>query len=123
MSQVIKTFTGVFFMLLVLLLGTGILSAQMDASNAINYKADIVAELENSNYSPQVLNGCMEQAIDNGYKISVKTFTKGGAVQVYTAPTAGDTRDVVMAEVVLTYPYRIGFLDSHTQHQVRGFAR
>ena len=67
MSQVIKSFTGVFFMLLVLLLGTGVLSAQMDASNALSYKADLVAELENSNFSPQVLNGCIQQAIDNGY--------------------------------------------------------
>ncbi len=122
MSQVIKSFTGVFFMLLVLLLGTGVLSAQMDASNALSYKADLVAELENSNFSPQVLNGCIQQAIDNGYKISVKTFTRGGAARVYITPSAGDTRDVVMAEVVLTYPYRIGFLNSVTEHQVRGYA-
>ncbi len=115
MSQVIKSFTGVFFMLLVLLLGTGVLSAQMDASNALSYKADLVAELENSNFSPQVLNGCIQQAIDNGYKISVKTFTRGGAARVYITPSAG--------EVVLTYPYRIGFLNSVTEHQVRGYAR
>lgn len=123
MSQVLKTFMGVFFMLLVLLLGTGVLSAQMDASNAISYKSDLVAELENSNYSPRVINGCIEQAIESGYEISIKTYKKGGAVQVYTSPCAGDTRDVVMAEVILTYPYRIGFLNSVTRHQVRGYAR
>lgn len=123
MSQVIKSFTGVFFLLLVVLLGTGILSAQMDASNAISYKADLVVELENSNYSAQVMNGCIAQAIENGYGICIKTYTEGGSVCVYTTPSAGDTTDVVMAEVVLTYPYRIGFLNSVTEHQVRGYAR
>ena len=42
---------------------------------------------------------------------------------MYTTPSAGDTTDVMMAEVVLTYPYRIGFLNSVTEHQVRGYAR
>lgn len=123
MSQVIKSFMGMFFILLLLLLGVGVISAQMDVSDAISYKSDLVAQLENSNYSPEVINGCIEQAVQNGYEISIKTFTEGGSVKVYTTPSAGDTTDVVMAEVVLTYPYQIGFLNSVTKHQVRGYAR
>jgi len=123
MSQVFKSFMGVFFILLVLFLGTGIVSAQIDVSHALDYKADLVAELENSNYSAQVINGCIAQAAEQGYGISIKTFTEGGGTKVYTTPSASDTTDVVMAEVVLTYPYRIGFLNSITEHQVRGYAR
>lgn len=123
MSQIIKSFMGLFFVLIILFLGVGIISAQMDVSHALDYKSDLVAQLENSNYSPQVINGCIEQALQNGYGISIKTFTEGGSVKTYTSPSASDTRDVVMAEVVLTYPYQIHFLNTVTEHQVRGYAR
>ena len=85
MSQVIKSFTGVFFLLLVVLLGTGILSAQMDASNAISYKADLVAELENSNYSAQVINGCIAQAIEMAMGFPLR-HTPRVAASVCTPP-------------------------------------
>lgn len=123
MSQVIKAFLGLFFMISLILLGSGILAAQMDVSDALDYKADIIAELENSNFNSDVLNACIRQAQENGYKLEVKTFSEGGASVCYTDPSAVDTKNVVMAEVKLTYPYRIGFLNAVTEHQVRGFAR
>lgn len=123
MSQVFKTFMGVFFILMLLMLGMGIISAQIDVSDALDYKSDIIAELENSNYNPSVLNSCIRQAEENGYSLEIKTYVPGGTSVVYTAPDANDTTDVVMAEVVLTYPYTIQFLNSVTNHQVRGYAR
>lgn len=123
MSQVLKAFMGMFFIFMMLLLGIGILSAQVDVSNALDYKSDVVAELENSNYSPSVINSCIQQAVDNGYTIEIKTYTPGNSTVTYTRPNAADTTDVVMAEVTLTYPYTIGFLNEVTDHQVRGFAR
>lgn len=123
MSQAIKAFMGVFFLLMLLLLGVGILSAQMDVSDALNYKSDMIAEIENSNYSPAVLNACIRQATDNGYTVEIKTYAPQKGTVTYTEPNVKDTTDVVMAEIILTYPYRIGILDSVTNHQVRGFAR
>lgn len=123
MSQVFKSFMGVFFILILLLFGMGIISAQMDVSHALDYKSDIVTELENSNYNSDVLNACIRQAADNGYVVQVRTYSTGGASVLYTAPNAADTTGVVMAEVTLTYPYTIGFLNSVTNHTVRGYAR
>ena len=62
MSQVIKSFMGVFFLLSMLLLGIGILSAQTEVADALDYKADIIAELENSNYNAKVMEACIRQA-------------------------------------------------------------
>lgn len=123
MSQVFKSFMGVFFILILLLLGVGVISAQIDVSNALDYKSDIVVELENSNYNSNVINGCIQQAAENGYDLQIKTYAAGGASVVYTSPNASDTTDVVMAEVTLTYPYTIGFLNAVTEHTVRGYAR
>lgn len=123
MSQVFKTFMGVFFLVLLLLTGVGIISAQLDVTAALDYKADIVTELENSNYSPQVINACIEQAVENGYKLEIRTFTEGGASTIYASANASDTKDVVMAEIILTYPYRMVFLETFLEHQVRGYAR
>lgn len=123
MSQVVKSFMGMFFILMILLLGAGILSAQVNVANAQDYKADVIAELENSNYSPNVLNGCIRQAVENGYSIKIKTYAPGKTTASYTTPSVVDTSGVVMAEVKLSYPYRIGFLNSETWHQIRGYAR
>ena len=123
MSQILKTFTGVFFLLLLVFLGTGILTAQMDVSTAISCKADTITKLENSNYNADVLNACIADAIRQGYEIEIVTYTEGRRIVRYQTPTASDTADVVMAEVRLTYPYRIAFLNSVTKHQIRGYAR
>lgn len=123
MSQIIKAFMGIFFLMMLLLLGVGILSAQMDVADALDYKSDMIAEIENSNYSPKVLNACIRQAMDNGYSVEIKTYTPEKSTVTYTRPNVTDTTDVVMAEVIITYPYRIGILESVTNHQVRGFAR
>lgn len=123
MSQIIKTFIGTFFILLLIFLGTGIISAQIDVSNAQNYKADVVAEIENSNYSPSVINACIRQAKSSSYKLSVKVYAREKAAVTYTEPAVMDTDGVEMAEVVLTYPYTITFLNSITEHSVRGYTR
>ncbi|MBO5372424.1 MAG: hypothetical protein J6A75_06870 [Lachnospiraceae bacterium] len=123
MSQVFKTFMGVFFILILLLTGVGIISAQMDVSAALNYKTDVVTELENSNYNAEVINACITQAKDKGYEIKIRTFVSGGASTVYVSPNVSDTTDVVMAEVVLTYPYKMFFLETALKREVRGYAR
>ena len=123
MSQVIKSFLGVFFLLSMLLLGIGILSAQTDVADALDYKADIIAELENSNYNAKVMEACIRQAKESGYEVEITTYTPEKQTAVYTTDNVSDTTDVVMAEVKLTYPYRIGFLNAVTDHQVRGYAR
>lgn len=123
MSQIVKMFMGIFFLLMLSFLGIGIISAQLEVIQAQDYKADVIAELENSNYSPSVINACITQAEECGYNIAVKLYKKGQEAILYTQPQVTETKEVQMAEVIVSYPYSIGFLNSFTKHQVRGFAR
>lgn len=123
MSQVFKSFMGVFFILVLLFTGIGIISAQIEVSHALNYKSDIITELENSNYSPEVMNACITQASANGYALEIRTFVDGGGSKVYSLPDVSDTADVVMAEVVLTYPFKMIFLETPIEQKIRGYAR
>lgn len=123
MNQVVKSFLGIFFLLVLIFTGVGIISAQINVSAALDYKSAVVTQLENSNYSPTVMNACIQQAADSGYVLEIRTFVKGKSMQVYTSPNVTDTSDVTMAEVILNYPYKIPFLQVSVNQQVRGYAK
>ena len=46
MENVLKSFLGVFFILLLVFLIAGIIAVQVDVGNARNYHADTVAQIE-----------------------------------------------------------------------------
>lgn len=121
MEQIIKAFTGIFFLMLLFSLGIGILSAQLQAEEAKEYKAAVVSELENSNFSPSVINGCISQAKEQGYELAITVY-QTEHIMTYQDATARDTSGAYMAEVVLHYPYEIGVLNSRNMHSIRGYA-
>ena len=51
MEQVIKTYLGIFLMMLLSTVGIGIVAAEAQICQARNFKSDVVVELENSNYN------------------------------------------------------------------------
>lgn len=123
MSQIVKAFSGIFFLLLLLFLGIGIVSAQMDVEKAKDYKSDIVMEIENSNYSVSVLNACIEQAKANGYDIAITVYQENGVANTYAEANVTNTKGAYLAEILLTYHYGIGILNTSTEHSIRGFSR
>lgn len=123
MSQIVKAFSGIFFLLLLLFLGIGIVSAQMDVEKAKDYKSDIVMEIENSNYSVSVLNACIEQAKANGYDIAITVYQENGVANTYAEANVMNTEGAYLAEILLTYHYGIGILNTSTEHSIRGFSR
>ena len=50
MGQVMKSYLGIFFLLVMGLVGIGIVAAGMEANAARNYHADVVTEIECSNF-------------------------------------------------------------------------
>ena len=62
MEQVIKTYLGIFLMMLLSTVGIGIVAAEAQICQARNFKSDVVVELENSNYNREVINACIKQA-------------------------------------------------------------
>lgn len=125
MSQIIKAFTGVFFLLLFVMLGSGIISAQLESARAREYKDAVVAEIENSGFNPNVMNSCIRQAGADGYQLKITVYQEGEqAVEINHAgeTTASQFRNVTMAEVVLHYEYKIAFLNYSSSRSVRGYA-
>ena len=124
MSQVIKAFTGVFFLMLLTLLGSGIVSAQLDSAYARDYKEAVVAEIENSGFCESVMNACITQAREDGYELTMTVYQSGEKPIVVESKVDGDimAENVEMVEILLNYDYSIPFLNYMSRHTLRGYA-
>lgn len=111
MGQVIKTYLGLFFLLLMGLVGIGVVTAGVQSAAARNYHADVISEIECSNFNAGVISACKQQAQDAGYGLEVKLMSHDAEGHTMTA------------EVILEYDYAIPILNLATEHEVRGFAR
>ena len=124
MSQIIKTFLSLFFLLFFVVTGVGCISAGADIEHAKAFKTDVVADLENSNYNADVMNACIQSASNNGYELNIVAYDKSGSTRTYqTGQLASDTQNIYAACVTLKYKYHIGLLNIHSDKEVRGMAR
>lgn len=124
MPAIIKSFMGIFFFSMVVFLGIGILNYQSDVSRAEQYQRDVLRELQNSDFSPSVMNACIQAGADRGYQVSIDTSSESGTRTIYMEGfPAADTADVVSAYVTVAYKSRLPFLGVETAGSLRGFAR
>ena len=107
MSQIVKTFMGVFLLMMLLMLGCGIVSAQMESAHARDYQSAVLTELSDSGCNQKVIDSCMQQAKRDGYQLAVQVWERDGART---------------AEVTLGYEYRIPFLNYSRNYRLRGYA-
>lgn len=110
MSSVPKVFLGLFLLLLSVVLLTGILSANIQATNANHSYAAYVAEIENSGLSETAAASAAESAKADGFSLE------------YTPVKDGKGR-IVMMEITFHYPYTIPFLGIEKERTIRGYAR
>lgn len=111
MGQIMKTYLGIFFLLVTGLVGIGVVTAGIQSASARNYHSGVISEIECSNFNDAVVTACRQQAKEEGYELEVKTMS-------YDA--LGHTK---VAEIILHYEYAIPVLNLVTDHQVRGFAK
>lgn len=111
MSQVIKMYMGLFFLLMEALVGMGIITAGIKTMAARDYHADILNEIECSNFNPGVMEACRKQAEKAGYQVEIEPV-------VYD-----EDRNVQMASVILKYEYAIDALQLAASREIRGTAR
>lgn len=124
MPLIIKSFMGVFFFSLIVFLGIGIINYQTDVSRAVCYKQDVIAELQNSDYSPSVINACIAAGAKNGYEVSVDVSFEDGSCRAYNKNhMASDTAGVASAYVTVNYTSRLPFLGIESLNSLNGFAR
>lgn len=110
-----KHIVGAFSTLLVLVLNIFICITVSTASGntaaAKEYKADIIAEIENSDFDPNVINSCISQASAAGYALQV------------TGCTYDELNNIQTAEVILSYTYELPLFGITQTKTTRGLAR
>lgn len=111
MKQIISAFGILFSIVLGLFTCTTVISASGATAAAKEYKADVIAEIENSNFNPNVISNCIAQATDAGYELQITSCT-------YDA-----NNDIQTAEVILTYKYEMPLFGIYDTKTTRGIAR
>ena len=125
MSQIIKAFTGVFMILFMMIVATGILGGFLQVSHAQNFHSAIIYELESSNYATSVIEECFALSDSWGYNLNLTLYMKnGGIVQCYDKDIlAGILDEIEGVRVELEFPVEIGFLDIDLQQNIYGYGR
>lgn len=113
MSTTIKTYVGVFILMLSVFSMAGVMSACIDANNARDFHASVIAEIENSNFASSVITVCKEQAANAGYELLIDS----------NSVVKDEDGKPTLMEVILKYQYRIDFFGAVSNQQIRGFAR
>ena len=113
MSTTIKTYVGIFILLLSVFTMAGVMSASIDANNARDFHASVVAEIEDSNFAPSVINACKTQAANAGYELLVDE----------SSIVKDEDGKPTLMEVILKYKYNVDFLGVVSTQQIRAFAR
>ena len=119
MPVIIKSFIGIFFFSLIVFLGIGIISYQTDVNRAVSYKQDVIRELQDSNFSPSVMNACIRNGVKHDYEVSIDISFQDGSHAVYTKECpAKDAGDVAAAYVTVVYKSRLPFLSRSEERRV-----
>lgn len=111
MKNVITAFGTILILMLNAFCCIAVSNASMTVAAAKEYKADVIAEIENSNFNPNVIAACIAQAQTAGYELQVLN-------SVYDAE-----HDIQSAEVILTYSYEIPLFGIAETKTTRGIAR
>ena len=106
MKYIIEVFSVMLVLVFNLLLCISMLGVSVDVAAAKEFKATMIAEIENSDFNPYVIDGCKAQARTEG-----QSYTYGGQ---------SDRR---IAGINLYYRYRIPLLGVSQQRVTRGIAR
>lgn len=125
MSQVIKTFLGVFLVMFLAITSSGILSAYMVVADAQDLHASMVNEVENSNFYPGVIANCFSQASVANCKLKVILYQNDYKEVVCTKSSEipNDTSRVTSARLELTFPFQISFFGISQEHTFCAYAR
>lgn len=111
MKSIVGAFGTLILLVINVLMCINISNASVAVAAAKEYKADVVAEVENSNFNAYVIEGCIEQAKQAGYDLKITSYTYN------------DMNDVQTAEIILTYTYELPMFGIYETRTTRGIAR
>lgn len=111
MRQIISTFSLLLVLVLNIFMCITMSSATMQSACAKEFKSDMVAEIENSNFNPKVINACREQAQAAGYELDIRSIQYD------------ENNFMQSAEVLLSYSYKLPLFGIQGTKTTRGIAR
>lgn len=111
MKHIVGTFSILIMMIFNIFLCISVINASGAVAEAKEFKADVIAEIENSNFNKNIIDACILQAESLGYRLQITNCT-------YDTQSAIQT-----AEVILSYKYEIPFLGILEERTTRGMAR
>jgi len=111
MKHIITAYTILIVFVLNIFICTTVSNATAAMAEAKEYKAHVVAEIENSNFNENVINACITQAQLAGYELSI------------TSCTYDENYDIQTAEVILKYTYKMPLFGVIHTKTTRGIAR
>lgn len=125
MSQIVKSFLGVFILAIMMVSAGGILSAYMQVLSAQHTHARIVNELENSHYNPEVIRACFEEAKKENCTLRITLYPVDGESYLLENEemVASDIQGIDEAEVCIQFLYQIPFMAINQEHVISGYAR
>lgn len=101
--EIVVSFLAVMLMLCVIV-------SDVNINHAAEFHADALSEIENSNFSQEVINSLEKSAEENNYELTVDCIADQNGV-------------VTMAVVELRYKYAIPILNIVIDHKKTGIAR
>lgn len=111
MKQIIGAFSMLFVLMLNIFICISIGTVSGDVAAAKEYKTDVIAEIENSNFNPNVIDSCILQAKEQGYTLQITNC-------VYD-----ENSNIQTAEVILSYDYKIPLFGIKDTKMTGGIAR
>ena len=125
MNQIIKAYTGIYLLLLLMMGSTGVIGAHLQILQVQNLHSMIVDELENSDYAKPILEAAVDLAEEWGYKLELVLYREqeSGAVCKVNTDIPAEVDDVFMAKVQLEYELSMSFFDINAPQKLVGYAR
>lgn len=111
MKHIITAYATIIVFVLNIFMCISVSNATAAMAEAKEYKAHVIAEIENSNFNENVINACISQAQTAGYELNITNC-------IYD-----ENYDIQTAEVILTYTYKMPLFGIMQTKTTRGIAR
>lgn len=134
MKDVLGTFVGILMLAILTVTGLSIIAAAIERNDADAMQQSYVAQIEASDFDAATIRDVFTQASADGYTLDMTLYhggENGTGEDPSTALTAhassaseiGDTANVHLARIDLTFTYQFGFLDLVVPHTITAWAR
>ena len=133
MKEIFEAALGMFFMVMMTVVSMTCIATSIDAKNADATKTAYIAQIEDSNFSSQVLQDIFNESLTDGkYTVKMTLYHKAydsipGSSNMTTfatdASSVGNTSDVYMVRLELSFDYAFKYWNDVVTHNLMGYAR